>query len=100
QGISPEMYYQLTGSTEEDLHTQFEGEADNRVKTNLVMEAIVEAEKIEASKEDVEKEINELAEMYQMPKEQISRVLTEDMLEHDIKMKKAVELVTGTAVEK
>lgn len=100
QGISPEMYYQLTGSTEADLHTQFEGEAEGRVKTNLVMEAIVEAEKIEASDEDVAKEIAELAGMYQMPEEQIKRVLTEDMLEHDIKMKKAVELVTGTAVEK
>ena len=64
------------------------------------MEAIVEAEKIEASDEDIAKEINELAGMYQMPEEQIKRVLTEDMLEHDIKMKKAVELVTGTAVEK
>ncbi|MEG2326636.1 MAG: trigger factor, partial [Enterococcus sp.] len=100
QGISPEMYYQLTGSTEEDLHTQFEGEAESRVKTNLVMEAIVEAEKIEASTEDVAAEIKELADMYQMPEEQIRRVLTEDMLEHDIKMKKAVEIVTGTAVEK
>ncbi|WP_407856300.1 trigger factor [Enterococcus hailinensis] len=100
QGISPEMYYQLTGSTEEDLHTQFEGEAESRVKTNLVMEAIVEAEKIEASAEDVAAEIKELADMYQMPEEQIRRVLTEDMLEHDIKMKKAVEIVTGTAVEK
>lgn len=100
QGISPEMYYQLTGSTEEDLHTQFEGEAEGRVKTNLVMEAIVEAEKIEASEEDIAKEIKDLAEMYQMPEDQIRRVLTEDMLEHDIKMKKAVELVTGTAVEK
>ncbi|MGM0212993.1 trigger factor [Enterococcus sp. AZ109] len=100
QGISPEMYYQLTGSTEADLHTQFEGEAEGRVKTNLVMEAIVEAEKIEASTEDVEKEIKELAGMYQMPEDQIRKVLTEDMLEHDIKMKKAVELVTGTAIEK
>ncbi|WP_427814239.1 trigger factor [Enterococcus sp. 22-H-5-01] len=100
QGISPEMYYQLTGSTEEDLHTQFEGEAESRVKTNLVMEEIVEAEKIEASAEDVAAEIKELADMYQMPEEQIRRVLTEDMLEHDIKMKKAVEIVTGTAVEK
>lgn len=100
QGISPEMYYQLTGSTEADLHTQFEGEAEGRVKTNLVMEAIVEAENIEVSDEDVENEVKELAEMYQMPEDQIRRVLTEDMLEHDIKMKQAVELVTGTAVEK
>lgn len=100
QGISPEMYYQLTGSTEADLHTQFEGEAEGRVKTNLVMEAIVEAENIEVTDEDVENEVKQLAEMYQMPEDQIRRVLTEDMLEHDIKMKQAVELVTGTAVEK
>ena len=100
QGISPELYYQLTGSTEEDLHKQFEGEAGTRVKTNLVIEAIAAAEGIEATEEDIASEIKELAEAYNMPEEQIKRVLTEDMLKHDIKMKKAVELVTGTAVEK
>lgn len=100
QGISPEMYYQLTGSTEADLHKQFEGEAENRVKTNLVIEAIAAAENLEATDEDIEKEIAELSEAYNMPVDQIKRVLTEDMLKHDITMKKAVELVTGTAVEK
>lgn len=100
QGISPEMYYQLTGSTEEDLHTQFEGEAGERVKTNLVIEAIAAAEKIDASEEEIANEIKELSEAYNMPVEQIKRVLTEDMLKHDIAMKKAVELITGTAVEK
>lgn len=100
QGISPEMYYQLTGSTEEDLHTQFEGEAGERVKTNLVIEAITAAEKIDASEEEIANEIKELSEAYNMPVEQIKRVLTEDMLKHDIAMKKAVELITGTAVEK
>lgn len=100
QGISPEMYYQLTGSTEADLHKQFEGEAETRVKTNLVVEAIAAKEGIEATEEDVAKEIAELAEAYNMPEDQIKRVLTEDMLKHDIAMKKAIELVTGTAVEK
>lgn len=100
QGISPEMYYQLTGSTEEDLHTQFEGEAGERVKTNLVIEAIAAAENIDASEEEIANEIKELSEAYNMPVEQIKRVLTEDMLKHDIAMKKAVELITGTAVEK
>ena len=38
QGISPEMYFQLTGTTEEDLHKQYEADADKRVKTNLVIE--------------------------------------------------------------
>ncbi|MEQ7138003.1 trigger factor [Enterococcus casseliflavus] len=99
QGISPEMYYQLTGSTEADLHTQFEGEAETRVKTNLVIEAIAKAEGLEATEEDIENEIKELSEAYNMPVDQIKRVLTEDMLKHDITMKKAVELVTGTAKE-
>ncbi len=62
QGISPEMYYQLTGSTEADLHTQFEGEAETRVKTNLVIEAIAKAEGLEATEEDIENEIKELSE--------------------------------------
>ncbi|MGJ0996536.1 trigger factor [Enterococcus casseliflavus] len=99
QGISPEMYYQLTGSTEADLHTQFEGEAETRVKTNLVIEAIAKAEGLEATEEDIENEIKELSEAYNMPVDQIKRVLTEDMLKHDITMKKAVKLVTGTAKE-
>ena len=99
QGISPEMYYQLTGTTEADLHTQFEGEAETRVKTNLVIEAIAKAEGLEATEEDIENEIKELSEAYNMPVDQIKRVLTEDMLKHDITMKKAVELVTGTAKE-
>ncbi|MDT2756899.1 trigger factor [Enterococcus asini] len=100
QGISAEMYYQLTGSTEEDLHKQFEGEAGERVKTNLVIEAIAAEEKLDATEEEIANEIKELSEAYNMPEEQIKRVLTEDMLKHDITMKKAVELITGTAVEK
>ena len=99
QGIAPEMYYQLTGSTEADLHKQFEGEADNRVKTNLVIEAIAKAEGFEATAEEIEAEIKELAESYNMPEAQVRRVLSEDMLKHDITMKKAVEIITSTAVE-
>ena len=100
QGISPEMYYQLTGTTEADLHVQFEGEADTRVKTNLVIEAVAAAENLEATAEEIEKEIKDLAESYNMPEAQVRRVLTEDMLKHDITMKKAVEIITSTAVEK
>lgn len=100
QGINPEMYYQLTGSTEDDLHKQFEEEAELRTRTNLVIEAIADAENIDISDEDVAAEIKSLAEMYNMPEEQIKNVLTEDMLKHDIAMKKAVETITETAVEK
>ncbi|OJG75122.1 trigger factor [Enterococcus quebecensis] len=100
QGIAPDMYYQLTGTTEADLHKQFEAEAEVRTKTNLVIEAIAKAENIEVSQEDMDNEINELSEQYNMPIDQVKRVLTEDMLKHDIRMKRAVEVITETATEK
>ena len=97
QGISPEMYFQLTGTTEEDLHKQYEADADKRVKTNLVIEAIAKAEGFEASDEEIEKEINDLASEYNMEVEQVRKLLSADMLKHDIAMKKAVDVVTSTA---
>ena len=69
------------------------------MKTNLVIEAIVKAENLEATEEEIEKEIAELAETYNMPVDQVKRLLTTDMLSHDITMKKAIDLVTSTAVE-
>lgn len=100
QGIAPEMYYQLTGTTEEDLHKQFEGEAEVRTKTNLVVEEIAKAEELTATDEEIEKEIQELSEQYNIPVEQVKRSLSEEMLTHDIRMKKAISLITDTAVEK
>lgn len=100
QGIAPEMYYQLTGTTEEDLHKQFEGEAEVRTKTNLVVEEIAKAEDLTATDEEIEKEIQELSEQYNIPVEQVKRSLSEEMLTHDICMKKAISLITDTAVEK
>lgn len=97
QGISPEMYFQLTGTSEDDLHKQYESEADKRVKTNLVIEAIAKAEGFEASDEEIENEINDLATEYNMPVEQVRSLLSADMLKHDIAMKKAVEVITESA---
>ncbi|WP_225744162.1 trigger factor [Marinilactibacillus sp. Marseille-P9653] len=99
QGISPEMYYEMTNSTESDLHKQFEGEAEFNVRTNLVLEAIVEAEKLEADEADIEKEIKDLAGQYNMPEEQVRSVLSPDLLTRDISLKKAIDLITSTAKE-
>lgn len=99
QGISPEMYYQLTNTTEADLHKQFEQDAELRVKTNLVIEAVVKAEGLEATEAELEKEVADLAETYNMPVDQVKRLLTTDMLAHDITMKKAIDLITTSAVE-
>ena len=97
QGISPEMYFQLTGTTEEDLHKQYEADADKRVKTNLVIEAVAAAEGFDATEEEIQKEINDLAAEYNMEVSQVSALLSPEMLKHDITMKKAVEVITSTA---
>ncbi|VGV60670.1 trigger factor [Streptococcus pyogenes] len=97
QGISPEMYFQLTGTTQEDLHNQYSASADKRVKTNLVIEAIAKAEGFEATDSEIEQEINDLATEYNMPADQVRSLLSADMLKHDIAMKKAVEVITSTA---
>lgn len=97
QGISPDMYFQLTGTTQDDLHKQYEADADKRVKTNLVIEAVAKTEGFEASEEEVEKEIKDLAAEYQMDEAQVRSLLSPEMLQHDIAMKKAIEVITSTA---
>ena len=97
QGISPDMYFQITGTTQEDLHKQHEADAEKRTKTNLVIEAVAKAEGFEASDEDIEAEIASLAADYNMEVECVRQLLSADMLKHDIVIKKAVELITSTA---
>ncbi len=97
QGISPDMYYQITGTTEADLRKQYEGDADRRVKTNLVIEAVAAAEGFEASEDEVNKEISDLATEYSMDEAQVRSLLSPEMLQHDIAAKKAIDLITSTA---
>ena len=97
QGISPEMYFQITGTTQEDLRKQYEADSDKRVKTNLVIEAVAAAEGFDATDEEIQKEINDLAAEYNMEVSQVSELLSPEMLKHDIAMKKAVEVITSSA---
>ena len=97
QGISPDMYFQITGTTQEDLHKQHEADAEARTKTNLVIEAIAKAEGFEASAEEIEAEITSLATDYNMEVERVRQLLSEVMLKHDIAIKKAVEVITSSA---
>ena len=97
QGISPEMYFQITCTSQEDLHKHYEADADKRVKTNLVIEAVAAAEGFDATDEEIQKEINDLAAEYNMEVSQVSELLSPEMLKHDIAMKKAVEVITSSA---
>ena len=97
QGISPQMYFQITGTKEDDLKKQFAADAEQRVKTNLVLEAIVDDADLSATEDEIKDEISDLAKQYGMKEDQVKNALSEDMLTHDIKIRKAVDLVADSA---
>ena len=97
QGICPQMYFQITGTKEEDLKKQFANDAAQRVKTNLVLEAIVDDANLDATDEEIAKEISDLAKQYGMEEDAVKKALSKDMLMHDIKIRKAVDLVADSA---
>ncbi|WP_268913838.1 trigger factor [Lentilactobacillus sp. SPB1-3] len=97
QGINAQMYFQLTGTTEDDLKKQFADGAEKRVKTNLVLEAIVSAENIEPDAKDVDAEVKNLADQYGMKEDAVRNALTDDMLKHDIAIKKAIDLIVDSS---
>lgn len=99
QGIDPKTYYKITGTSEDDLKKQLADGAANRVKTNLVLEAIVDAEKIVPTEDEVAAEVKDLASQYGMEESAVKKALSEDMLKHDIAVKKAVSVITDSAVE-
>ena len=100
QGIDPKLYYQMTGTSEDDLKKQFAKDAEERVKTDLVIEAIVAKEDIKPSEDEIKAEIKSLAEEYKMEEKAVRNALSDDMLAHDIAAKKAIELIVDSAVEK
>jgi len=97
QGISREMFFQISGQTEDDLHKQFEEGAETRVKTGLILEAIVAAEKIDPSAEQVSEEVASLAAQYNMEEDKVRAAISESMLKHDIAMREAIKKVTDSA---
>ena len=99
QGISPELYYQITGTTEHDLHVQMEADADVRTKTSLVLEQIIKDENIVVSEEEIAAEIEELAKQYNMDADRVRGLVSSDMLTNDIQMKKAMSIITDSAIE-
>ncbi|EAF8620752.1 trigger factor [Listeria monocytogenes] len=101
QGLTPELYYQFTGQTEEAMHAQMEKDAEKRVKMNLVLEAIAEAENIEPTEEAIDEEISTLAEKYGMEKEAVRAALGDmSELKSDLKIRKAIDVLLDSAVEK
>ena len=102
QGISMEQYMQFTGATPAALLEQVKPQALKRIQSRLVLEAVVAAEKMEASEEEFEEEVKVMGEAYQMEADKVKELLGENgkkQVMEDICIKKAVEFVVENAKE-
>ncbi|MDY3303271.1 MAG: trigger factor [Clostridia bacterium] len=103
QGLNLEQYMKITGSTPDTFKEQFKDQAEAQVKSNLVLEKIAEEEKIEVSEEDLEKELQSMADMYGMELDKVKTLIGDNEMEsikEDLKIKKAVEVVSENAKAK
>ena len=103
QGLSMEQYSQFTGMTAAAMMEQVKPQAEKRIKSRLVLEAVVKAENIVATDEDFDKEIARMAEMYQMEADKVKESIGEEgkkQLMEDLAVSKAVEFVVNEAKEK
>ncbi|MFP7169549.1 trigger factor [Terribacillus halophilus] len=99
QGMTLEMYQQFSGQDEAALREQMKEDAGKRVKTNLTLEAIAKAENVEVTDEDVDAELEKMAEMYQTDKEQLTAMLggNTDAIKDDLKFQKAIDVLVDNS---
>ena len=77
QGLSLEQYFQFTGMTEADYKEQMKPRALQNIQSRLVLEAVAEAEKLEATEEDLEKEYAKMAEQYKLDVDKVKEIFGE-----------------------
>ena len=96
QGISLEQFFQFTNSNEEALMDQMHDDAKNRVVYRLMLEEIAKVEKIDVTDEMVNKEVESIAERYNMPKDEFLKVAGgTEMIKYDLTMKAAMDVIKG-----
>lgn len=97
QGIPFEQYLAMTGLTPEILRTQAAEGALRQVKTDLALKAIAEAEKLEVSAEEIDAEIQKLADQYGMEFDQVKKIVPEEELRSDLLNQKAANVIFDSA---
>ena len=100
QGLSLDQYMKYTGATVDTFKEQFKDQAEEQVKTALVLGEIAKKENIEVTDEDVENEFKRMAEMYGMEVDKLKEYIKDgekDSLKEELKIKKAVDKIVGAA---
>ena len=101
-GLTMEQYFQFSGQTIDKLLEQVRPEAETQIKTSLVLDAVVAAEGLEATEEDITAELTKMSEMYGMDVETVRGYMGDygiDSLKREITVTKAIELIMANAVE-
>lgn len=100
QGLDLKTYFQYTGMDLDKLRAQLRPQAEKQVRLRLALEKIAELEKLEATQEDIDGEIQRIADAYQMKVEDVRKAVPMDSVAEDMKVKKAMDLVKEKAVIK
>lgn len=98
QGIPFDQYLKMTNTAEADFRKQAQGPAADQVKMDLAVEAIIKAEGLEASDEDVESEMKSVAEKYGMDLDTVKKYLRPEDVKEQVIREKVVKLVADSAV--
>ena len=94
QGVTLQQYLSLTGGKIEDFKTMLKPQAIARIKTRYLLEEIIKVENITVTKESIKEEIKKVSEQYNMKEEEfLSAIGGEEMVEYDLKMKAALEVI-------
>lgn len=102
QGLSMEQYFQFTGTNYQQMVEQVKPQAEERVRSRLVLEAVAKEEKLEATEEDYEEELKTMAEVYQMEIDKVKDLIGEREKKNilqDLAVRKAAEFITENAKE-
>ena len=102
QGLSLDMYLKYTGMTVEQMKEQFSSrpDAEKRIRTRLVLEAVAKAENIQISDEKVDEEVAKMAEAYKMEVEKLKSYMSESdvkQMKEDLAVQQAVDLLVAEA---
>ena len=98
QGASLDAYAKMMGGNMDAIKNSLRPGALNAVKTNVMLDAVVDAEKIEASDEECEEEYKKLAESYQMELDKVKELLDMKGMKGDLQVRKAAKLIAESAV--
>lgn len=98
QGLNLETYLQYMGQDMDTFKESFKEGAEKQVKVSVALAAIMEAENIEVSDEEIDAEAAKIGEQYGMDVDQVKKAVPAEQLTEDIKRNKAVDLIVESAV--